>query len=484
MEPLITVKRKCSLPFISVKHSKTFERFRALALAAGGALLLATAAQAAAPFDSIAGARPAMPGTVQTQSPPIRIEGPLTLARAVETALVNNPEVVATGWDMAAAEAKLDAARAGRRPSLSAEGSAQRFLDDQRLIPTRYNGEPGVFDDDMYRGDLVLRLPLFTGGRLTHEVRAAELIRLAEEKRLTQSRAELVFNVSSTFYTLLSQREVIRSLEFSATAMEEHRKQVSALLAEQKAARVELLRTEVRLADLRQALVRERNVLAVQKRLLVNLMGVDTAADRLEIEGTLSTEPANADREVEDLMVLALNRRSDYLSAQARLEAQSRRVDVAKAGQWPTVSLLVSYGVRGTATGKSEDAGAAGVGVSVPLFDGGRVAAQVGQETAALAAARERLRKMALQIRRDVETAVLEIHSAMLRIEATRQAIEQARESLRIERLKYDLGSGSMTDVLDAQSALLQSETNSARALADYHIATAKLKLATGEEAR
>jgi outer membrane protein TolC len=72
----------------------------------------------------------------------------------------------------------------------------------------------------------------------------------------------------------------------------------------------------------------------------------------------------------------------------------------------------------------------------------------------------------------------------MLRIEATRQAIEQARESLRIERLKYDLGSGSMTDVLDAQSALLQSETNSARALADYHIATAKLKLATGEEAR
>jgi outer membrane protein TolC len=37
-----------------------------------------------------------------------------------------------------------------------------------------------------------------------------------------------------------------------------------------------------------------------------------------------------------------------------------------------------------------------------------------------------------------------------------------------------------MTDVLDAQSALLQSETNYARALADFHIATAKLRLATG----
>jgi hypothetical protein len=189
---------------------------------------------------------PATPGV------PTPIQEPLTIALAVKIALANNPEIAATQWDVAAAENRYQAARAGHWPSLSAEGGYGRFLDPQRLIQARYNGEPGVFDNDIYRADLVLKLPLFAGGRITNEVRAADLLRLSEERRLARSWEELVFNVSSTFYALLSQREVIRSLEFSITAMAEHRRQVSDLLAVQKAARVDLLRTEVRLADLRQ----------------------------------------------------------------------------------------------------------------------------------------------------------------------------------------------------------------------------------------
>jgi outer membrane protein TolC len=85
-----------------------------------------------------------------------------------------------------------------------------------------------------------------------------------------------------------------------------------------------------------------------------------------------------------------------------------------------------------------------------------------------------------LQVRLDVETAILNIGSSAQRVEATGKAIDQAEESLRIEREKYDLGRGSITDVLDAQSALLDSQTNYYRALADYSTASAQLKLAVG----
>lgn len=405
---------------------------------------------------------------------------PLTLAEAIRIALANNPEVNAVQWDIAAAESKLDAARAGQYPVLIAEGRYQHSLDDQRLIAARYNGEPGIFDQDIYRGDLILKLPLFTGGRLTHEIKAAELLSQAEEKRLSYTREELVFNVSSTFYAMLSQEEVIRSLEFSINAMQEHHKQVSDLLALQKAARVDLLRSEVRLADLRQSLVRERNVLAVEKRYLANLLGIEDNADHLFINGLLTFEEPVMEN-TGDLVAVALKRRSDYLAAQTRLEAQAGRVDAARAGHWPTVSALGSYGVTAAGGGESEDVGTIGLGVSMPLFEGGRIEAQIRQERAVLAAAQERLRRLALQIRREVETALLDIQSGSERIQATRQSIEQAKESLRIERMKYDLGSGSITDVLDAQSALLQSETNYARALADFHIANARLAFATGE---
>ncbi len=436
---------------------------------------------------------PALPGqtigpgpreTVQPSPQPhirhIPNQGPLTIALAIETALANNPEMAAVKWEAAAAQARYDTARAVQWPDLKAETGWQHYRDDQRLISARYNGEPGIFDPDIVRGDLVLRMPLFTGGRISSEIRAADLLRMAEEKRLARSGEALVFNVCSTFYAILSQQEVIRSLAFSVSTMEEHHNQVTQLLAAQKAARVDLLRTEVRLADLRQALLQAQNILAVQKRLLVNMMGVDDPADTLTLKEA-SVPPSGVTADPPQLVATALDQRSDYLAARTRLEAQARRVDAARAEYWPAVSLTAGYGVRMSGSGEDEDVGAAGIGMSVPLFDGNRIAARIRQERAALAAGQERLRKLELEIKKDVETAVLDIHSSSRRVTAVQQAVEQARESLRIERMKYELNSGSLTDVLDAQTALLQSETNFARAVADLHTAAAKLRLATGE---
>ena len=117
-----------------------------------------------------------------------------------------------------------------------------------------------------------------------------------------------------------------------------------------------------------------------------------------------------------------------------------------------------------------------------PIFDGGRITAQINEQEARLASAQANLRKLELQIRLDVETALLNVNSARKRVQATQKAIEQSKESFRIESEKYDLGKGSITDVLDAQSAMLDTQTNHYRALAEYNIALAQLGLATGEK--
>jgi outer membrane protein TolC len=62
------------------------------------------------------------------------------------------------------------------------------------------------------------------------------------------------------------------------------------------------------------------------------------------------------------------------------------------------------------------------------------------------------------------------------------KSIALARESLRIEQQKYDLGKGAIVDVLDAQAALLESETTYYRVLSEFHTALAQLKFAIGEE--
>lgn len=418
------------------------------------------------------------------------VDGPIALDRAIEIALANNPLIAAARHNTDAAGARHDIAFGAILPSVNFVGEYTRHLDGSRIGPPHYQGEPRYFSRDIFGSDIVLSMPLFTGGRLINEIRATKLLEAASEHQLARNREELVFNVSSVFYSILSQHHVIESLEFSQRTLEEHLKRVTELIQALKAARVEKLRTEVRIADLEQRLASERNVLAIQRRVLANLLGLcQEASAPLTIAGKL-TNGETTSPDAQASLALALEQRGDYLAMQASLRAQANRVDAARAGHWPTVALKGSYGGRwgGDATDDPsgskdyEDVGQLGIGVSIPLFAGGRISANVRQERAKLAAARETLRDLELRINLDVETAILNLASSLERVEATEKSIEQAEESLRIEREKYDFAKGSITDVLDAQSALLDSQMNYYRSLADYNTASAQYRLAVGEE--
>jgi len=223
-------------------------------------------------------------------------------------------------------------------------------------------------------------------------------------------------------------------------------------------------------------------------------MGLDFEKARMKFTGKLTFEKVGY--RAEQLVPRALELRPDFAAAKDREESQARRVDVARAGHYPNVNLVGAYGYRGSGimgvnddrnplnpTDRGpfyDDDGQIGVTVTLPLFEGGRISAKVREEFSALAAAQERLRKLNLQVRQEVETAILDVDSSSERVKATEKAIEQARESLRIETLKYNLGAGTVTDVLDAQTALLVTETTYYRALADFRTALARLQLAVG----
>ncbi len=417
-----------------------------------------------------------------------KLKEPLGLQDCVDVALANSPQVAGTLQEARAAAAARDVAAGARWPTLGAVGGYSGTLDDQRLVGPRGPGEPGTWSSNIFSADFVVSMPIFTGGRIINEIAAADLLTRAADRRLSRTKNELVFNVSSTFYSILAQRRVIESLIFSQKTLEEHHKRAQDLMAAQKAAKVDLLRTQVRLADIEQKLVSARNTLSVLRRLLANLMGVAGDGDALDITGELAAVPVATD--VEQQVETAYARRNDYLAARAEVESQARRVDVARAGHWPVISLVGSYGGRWAGGDRtslagaddSEDVGSAGVSVNVPIFDGGSISARISHERAKLAAARERLRGLELGIRLEVETAALNIASGLERVRATEKAIDAATESLRIEREKYDLGRGSITDVLDAQSALLDTQTTYYRALAASNISRAQLRLSVGGE--
>lgn len=440
------------------------------------------------PYAAVTVRRPALVEFEAAHEPPGIPEGPLTLRLAVDTALANNPEVAALGWDAAAAEARRDRAQSERLPKFNATGNYFHHLDDQRILPVGQPGDPALLGSDIFSGDVVLSLPLYTGGRLVNQVKAADLLQRAASQRLARTREELVFNVTSVFNSILAQKHVIESLEFSRKTLAEHMQRIDALIAARKAAKVDRMRTEVRLADIEQRLVREKNLRSIQHRSLANLLGLSDWGGGISPQGELELKERKPLPDLETALSTAWGSRGDYLAARSSLEAQAKTVDVVQSGRLPTVTLQGTYGGRwaaGPTAGTGDelgDIGRIGFLVELPIFDGGRVDADIREQKANLATAQQRLRSLDLRIRLEVETALRNVESSGERAAAIRKSIALARESLRIEQQKYDLGKGTIVDVLDAQAAQLEAETLYYQILAEYHTAEAQLRLAMGAE--
>jgi len=413
----------------------------------------------------------------------------LDLDGAIAQALANNPDLAAQAALTRATRDRADAAAGGRWPALGLSGGYQTYTEDTRLLGASFNGEPGVFGGDFIEGSLTLTLPLYTGGKLTAGIRGADLLAQSAEGRLARSRNELIFNVGSLFHTILAQRHVIESVEFSVKAMDEHLKRVNELVTAQKAARVDALRTDVRRAELEQRLIETRNALAIQERALANLLGLE-AEPLPPLDGKLELDEPVVCPAATDCIAAALEQRTDYRAVRQEAEAAELARRAARGDRLPSVSLSGSYGYRQAVdpteqpdgTDDAEAIGRVGVVVEFPLFEGGRLSAKVREAEAVLEASRQRERSLRLRIRRDVETALLNLTAARQRVDVAQAAVTQAEESLRIEREKYDLGKGAIVDVLDAQAALLQTQTSTYRALADLNTAIDERDLAIGKE--
>lgn len=438
-------------------------------------------------------AAPSFGGTIPFESPDETREktaAAMTLDLCIETALKNNPDLQASRDEKQIAASDRQIVEAERWPHFKLKGGITEFDDDQRLVPARFNGEQGVFSRNISDIAVTVRMPLFSGGRIIHSVRAAELNETASIERFKRSTQELTFNVISAFYTILGQTHQLKSIDFSKDVLQKDRSRMEALINAKKAAAVDLLRMNVRLAQVEQQRVQVRNEIYVAYRILYNLMGLETSFGNNipSIDGSLTPLPIVPD--IENAFQVALSQRPDFLELKSRAEAQMEQVDGAKGRRWPEIYIEGAYGYRHagditdnpSGADSSEDMGSIGLKLEMPLFEGGRIQAGIRKELQKSSVLRQKLTALRLRIQKEVETSVFNMESSRRRVETQEAAIAQAHEVLRIEQEKYRLGKGTILDVLDSQRALLDIETAYYQALADYHIATHRFLLARGDK--
>jgi len=399
------------------------------------------------------------------------------LERALDYALAHNPDARIAQQRIAAAQAGLEQANSAFWPKLQVESGYTRtdnpmlafgIILNQRSFSSslNFNNVPDV-DDFNARG--IVTVPIYAGGQNVARRQAATADAKAAKQNSAAVGNALGFEVSRAFLTVLKTRQFIHATEAAVNSYEGNLTVANKRLDGGTLLKSDVLDVEVRLAQAREDLVRARNANTLAERALRNLLGIEdgefTVADTAPVVGA----PHSGD----------FTQRPELAAARERVSAAQSQVRASKSGYQPRVSAFGSldydYGWVTQGEGKSYTAG---VMLRWDLWDGFATRSKAREASANLESAREEQRKLRLALDFEVEQARLDLKAADERLTVSSKTVEQAEESAKLTRGRFEQGLALSTQLIDSETALLAARVRRAEAESDQRIAVAALRKA------
>jgi outer membrane protein TolC len=417
----------------------------------------------------------------------------LTLEDAVTLGLSNSRTLQASAARVAGAEARASEVHAGMLPSVKFEGSYKRLSDvdpfqvSLPIFPQPIVISPTVLDNTNLR--LGLQQPLFTGFRLASNAEAADRLAEATRSDHANDRADLVLNITAAYWTLYQTRETERFVNDNVHRIEGYVRDIGNLLKAGMATRNDALKMDVQLSTARLAQIDARNDVVLAAMNLNTLLGRDVEAPLVP-----SSQPGAADDSltapVDALTRNAFALRSDLQAFASRVEASRAGVRAAQAGWWPQLSFAANYyyarpNSRYMPT-RDEFKGTWDVGVmlSLDVWNWGQTARQTDQAEATLRQNELMYAQMRDGVALEVHRAALQMQRSHERCDVAGLGLQQAQENLRVTTDRFQRGLVTVSELRDAEVALLQATITQSGARVEAEISRTRLARTLGNLAR
>ena len=398
----------------------------------------------------------------------------INLDKAIEMALQTNPTVKISEAESSAAKAQKDEAKASRWLSIDYTHKTARG--------GYYDSADGAAPHNTHSNGFDASIPLYTGGKLSGTIEQAVQNYKSSEYGVDESYQAVKLSATNGYYSVLEAIDTVKLSKESVERLSAHLQNVQAQYDVGVVARVDVLRSQVELADAEQTLIKAQNAYDLAVADLNNIIGLPHGT---ELKVTESLQYNKYDNPMENCINFALANRPELFQAEAGIEAAKASVKVAKSGYMPQVAASASNDWS-SANWPGDDGENWGVGISVSMnvFDSGVTAAKVRAAEANLYKAEETYRQTKDSVQLDVRNSYLSLREAEKRIATSKVAVESAQEDYRISQLRYQAGVGTNIDVMDSQVALTQAQNNYVQALYDYNTSSASLAKAMGVPVR
>jgi len=436
----------------------------------------------------------------------------LSLSEAVTIALRESPVVRGAVEETKAALGQLNAARAEKRPTLS----ANTFLSGGSIsnIVESPSATSGGMIMNLPRGsyfdqNLMLMAPLYTGGRLNTLVTQARALHDASQADLESQRQEIALLVRTAYHEIQARRALVEVQQARLRENQEQLRLDRVRADEGKIPPFYVQRSEAEVAAAQQEIVNTTRDVELSLLQLKTVMGVHPAS-QIEVGGALEYQPSaalfaqltgtspdvaapisNSQMEVASaasvlppelsaLLFLAERTRPELRAASFRVTGAKAEATAVGQAYRPQVNAFMMGDVF-KSRGQSSTAGTTfGVAASIPIFTGGRKSAaqQIAQaQSRVQQQARERV---LLEVAQSVNAAFLNLRAAEQNITTVQTALVAAREDYRVARVRYEAGKSIPVEVLDALAARTRAASNQVQALYEWNVARDQLLRAVG----
>lgn len=428
----------------------------------------------------------------------------VTLDDAVRLALLQNPGLDEAAARVRRAEASVAEARASQRPRV--DGGARFTLQGPNpsfvftLPPTTPGGAPqrqevtfgrtftrsfnvtGSYDPDPY-------------GALRAGRRSAEDLLRSQQRAAAAARNEIVYAVQNLYLAALRAGALVDVARRAVALSEEQLRNARSRVNAGQAAEFDAVRASVDVANERQTLVSAQATYSRSISALAAIMGLESARidllpvrvpeDAVEAAGAAAgaaLAARSAPASLQQALREAFLNRPEIYQAEWNRRAALERERLARTGRRPSVSLSAGLSYNPDQAGFAVEPLTWSVvaNISIPLWDAGRTAAREDQARADAAAATAQREAARLQVADEVRVSLIDLDEANARRRTATANTLLAQEALRLARLRYSNGIAAPVEVIDAETALTQAQTNGINAEYDYLAALAGINRSLG----
>lgn len=418
----------------------------------------------------------------------------LTLDEAVKIALQKNPNLIKLKNSLDGAKAQLKSAYGDLLPSLGASanfnwqriedaGSSQRnFLGELVEVPA------STVENRSYSAGIGGNVTLFDGLANYATISQRKDNLQASEYNISKLKQTIVYQTTDFYYVVLNAEDLMRVREENVKyfqkfyeSVNERNKLGSVAVADVYAAQVQLGNAELALIQAQNAYDQAKNGLL--SYLALNVMEDYTLVSPFAADRIIDTNSylKNFD-DIQTMVNVALDKRFDFKSQQLTVNSAMSGETIARSGVLPSLSANYNYGTGAISLDKLFDRKSLSVGLSlnIPIFS--RFATETAMTQAEINTmnAKEDLLALERQIKIEVKQGHNDLVAAKKSLEVALKNVTAAEENRKINQERYNLGSATILEVLQANRDYIDALRNKINTVFDFYRQYDKLNNAIG----